>query len=102
MGGWREDVVDIADGPVDKLKKASRSLFASIGGFSTLVNDTGRLIGLGGGASGGGNFLGDGDDWIIFDSALSSRSPASWSSLALGTKSDKNERSSEDNAREWR
>jgi hypothetical protein len=54
-------------------------LSALLCGFGTPPMDTGRLIdgGLGGGTSGGGNFVGDGDDWIIFDKASSSGSPPS-------------------------
>jgi hypothetical protein len=98
-----EDAAGVAGGSVDKLKRASRSLVVLDCSFDSLPKDTGRLIGgcLGGGARGGGSFAGNGDDCIILDNASSCGSPL-WSSLALGTESDKNSRSSDDNARECR
>ena len=100
--GWGEDAASAAVGSADKLNRASISLLALVCGFGTPPEDTGRLIdgGLGGGASGGGNFVGNGEDSIILDNALSCGSPSS--SLSPGTKSDKNSRSSEDSARECR
>lgn len=56
---------------------------------------------LGGGANGGGSFVDNGDDAIKFDSALSC-TDSSGSSLALGTMSDRNSRSSDERARELR
>jgi hypothetical protein len=102
--GREEDAVGADGGPILKPKKESRSSSALGCGFGTLPKDTGRLIdgGSGGGASGGGNFVGNGGDWIILDRASSCEPSLSCSSLALGTKSDKNSRSSEDRARERR
>lgn len=55
----------------------------------------------GGGARGGGSFVGSGGARIIFDNA-SSLSTSSISSLALGTMSERNSRSSDDRAIEFR
>lgn len=57
--------------------------------------------GLGGGAKGGGSFVGKGDDCIILERDFSCN-VSSTSSFAVGTISDKNSRSSEDRAREFR
>lgn len=55
----------------------------------------------GGGAKGGGSFVGTGGGRIIFDNAAN-LSSSSISSLALGTISERNSRSSEDRAMEFR
>lgn len=87
-----------ADPTLDKLKRESKS------GFTVPMFDTGRLMAgaLGGGASGGGNFVGKGEDFIILDNASVPPKPrlSSSGSLALGTKSLKNSKSSGDNASE--
>ena len=56
-GGERED---FADGPADKLKRASRSLVASVRGFDTPPKVTGRL--MDGCLGGGDSFVGNGVD----------------------------------------
>jgi hypothetical protein len=61
----------------------------------------GNALARGGGARGGGSFVDGGVDAIIFVNPLSCVSSSS-SSVALGTISERNSRSSEERAREFR
>jgi hypothetical protein len=81
--------------------KSSMGVFEADGLPRLPFDDTrvGCAGGLGGGANGGGSFVGSGDDSIIFDNAWSCKLLCT-SSLALGATSDRNSRSFDESVRE--
>jgi hypothetical protein len=97
---WVGNILEAA-GRLVELDRGGGTLFR-VGDFvRELAPLVGNALARGGGARGSGSFVGIGVDAIMFVNPLSCESSSS-SSVALGTISERNSRSSEERAREFR